>query len=87
MQVDDLTFDARSPAAAFSNKEFSNLFFKSTACLRAQQSSCFTEDSPWYAISRGGLDAMVMRFMDQLSVFANLPDSLAYANHTRYVVM
>jgi hypothetical protein len=46
-QAPNLTFDPHTPAAAFANQEFSNIFFKTTECLRADKSSCFPETSPW----------------------------------------
>jgi hypothetical protein len=36
-----------------------------------------------YGVTHSGLDAMVIRYMDEMTTFANLPDSLAYPNHTR----
>lgn len=36
-----------------------------------------------YGVTHSGLDAMVVRYMDEMDTFNNLPDSLAYPNHTR----
>jgi hypothetical protein len=33
-------------------------------------------------VTHSGLDAMVVRFIDEMTTFANLPDNLAYVNHT-----
>lgn len=72
-----------NPPAAFTYKDVSNIFFKTTDCLRFDKSGCFKEDSKYYSITRQGLDAMVYRFIDEMTVFVNLPDQLAYPNHTR----
>lgn len=37
-----------------------------------------------YGVTHSGLDAMVIRYLDEMTTFSNLPDSLAYPNHTRY---
>lgn len=37
-----------------------------------------------YGVTHSGLDSMVVRYMDEMNTFANLPDELAYPNHTRY---
>lgn len=36
-----------------------------------------------YGVTHSGLDAMVVRYMDEMTTFVNLPDELAYPNHTR----
>jgi len=36
-----------------------------------------------YGVTHSGLDAMVVRYIDEMTTFANLPDALAYPNHTR----
>jgi hypothetical protein len=46
-QATDLSFDPHTPAATFANEQFSQLFFKTTACLRIDQSTCFPETSEW----------------------------------------
>lgn len=84
LQAENLIYDVRSPAAAFANQDFSNIFFLTTGCLRADQSKCYPESSTYYHITHQGLDAMVYRFIDEMTVFANLPDNMAFPNHTRY---
>ncbi|KAF8055488.1 tmcC [Scenedesmus sp. PABB004] len=56
-----LHFNAHAPAAAFVNSEFSNIFFKTSACLRHDASLCYAPGSPWYDITHAGLDAMALR--------------------------
>eukprot|EP00775_Hariotina_reticulata_P007054 gene7054-7268_t len=80
----NVSFDPSAPAAAFSERQISNLFFKATNCLRQDQSTCYPPDSDLYAITHSGLDALVIAYIAQTIQFANLPDSLAYANHTSY---
>jgi len=36
-----------------------------------------------YDITHAGLDAMVTRYINDMVVFANLPNELAFANHSR----
>ena len=54
------------------------------SCLRNQQDSCYQPGDEFYDISHNGLDAMLTRWMDTYEAFANLPDELAFANHTLY---
>jgi hypothetical protein len=35
-----------------------SIFFKTKECLRDDQSSCYTEDSPYYDVTHNGLDAV-----------------------------
>eukprot|EP00775_Hariotina_reticulata_P009112 gene9112-9281_t len=79
-----MRYDDRAPAAAFSNPAFSNIFFKTTECLRLDQSTCFQPGSPWYDITHSGLDAMATRYLNDMVVFANLPNEIAFANHSSY---
>jgi hypothetical protein len=83
LQAEGLSFDPRTPAAAFANEDFSKLFFKTTECLRADKSTCLPKGDPYYDIAHTGLDAMVSRYIDQMTVFAALGNDLAYPNHTR----
>jgi hypothetical protein len=78
-------FDTNVPPAAFASKDFSELFFTSKVCLRTDQSTCFAPDSPYYAITHQGLDAMITRFIDEMNSFAKAPDNLAYPNHTAFM--
>eukprot|EP00883_Tetradesmus_obliquus_P002715 jgi/Sobl393_1/12921/SZX78204.1 len=82
--AEGLSFDPRTPAAAFANEDFSNLFFKTQACLRADKSTCLPKGDPYYDITHSGLDAMVSRYIDQMTVFAALSNDLAFPNHTSY---
>lgn len=36
-----------------------------------------------YDITHSGLDAMVTRYLNDMVVFANLPNEIAFANHSR----
>ena len=58
------------------------MFFKTKSCLRVDQSPCYNQDSPYYQITHGGLDAMVSRYIDEAKIFADLPDELAFGNHS-----
>eukprot|EP00775_Hariotina_reticulata_P001355 gene1355-1696_t len=78
------SYDDHAPAAAFSNQGFSNIFFKTRTCLRLDKSTCYTPESQWYGITHSGLDAMMMRYLEEMTTFANLPDHLAYPNSTSY---
>lgn len=35
-----------------------------------------------YGVTHSGLDAMVVRYMEEMATFANLPNNLAYVNHS-----
>jgi hypothetical protein len=37
---------------------------------------------PRYGVTHSGLDAMVVRYIEEMDIFAKLPDDLAYVNHT-----
>ncbi|KIY98973.1 hypothetical protein MNEG_8988 [Monoraphidium neglectum] len=80
----NVTFEAVAPASTFANEEFANLFFKTRSCLREVASNCFPPGHEFYDITHNGLDAMIMRWMDDYTAFAHLPDELAFANHTLY---
>lgn len=45
---------------------YQELLFKTTACMREEQASCFVKDHPFYPITHRGVDAMVKRFMDEV---------------------
>lgn len=79
----DVSFDRNAPAGAFANKEFAHLFFKTTRCLRQDQTGCFKPGTQYYEITHTGLDAMVTRFIEEMTLFSKLPDDLAYTNATR----
>lgn len=57
-----VSFDLQAPAAAFSDDRIATIFFRTTACLRHDQSMCYPQGSPWYDISHAGLDVMMRRF-------------------------
>uniref|UniRef100_A0A383VUJ6 PAS domain-containing protein n=1 Tax=Tetradesmus obliquus TaxID=3088 RepID=A0A383VUJ6_TETOB len=80
-----VTFDPVAPAAALTNADVADAFFKTTRCLRKDQSTCYPPDSEWYTITHSGIDAMMNRFLDNMEIFVNLPDELAFVNHTSYV--
>eukprot|EP00877_Chromochloris_zofingiensis_P013211 jgi/Chrzof1/8143/UNPLg00190.t1 len=80
----DVSFDRNAPAGAFANKEFAHLFFKTTRCLRQDQTGCFKPGTQYYEITHTGLDAMVTRFIEEMTLFSKLPDDLAYTNATSY---
>eukprot|EP00775_Hariotina_reticulata_P003515 gene3515-3785_t len=73
-----------APAAAFSNQGFSSIFFKTRGCLRLDKSACYGPGSQWFGITHSGLDAMMMRYLEEMTTFSNLPDNLAYPNATSY---
>lgn len=56
-----------------------DIFFRTTDCLRADQSSCYRPGDPYYDITHSGLDAQINRYIDETLMFASLPDSLTYA--------
>jgi len=39
-----------------------------------------------YGITHSGLDAMMMRYLEEMTTFVNLPNKLAYPNATRWAV-
>eukprot|EP00775_Hariotina_reticulata_P009651 gene9651-9811_t len=80
-----LTYSEKTPAAVFSNELFSNIFFKTSKCLRKDQSTCYPPGSEWYDITHTGLDAQLIRYIEEATVMVNLPDDLAYPNHTSYI--
>jgi hypothetical protein len=47
-----LTFDSHTPAATFANEQFSQIFFKTSDCLRADKGKCFPDTSPWWVAKR-----------------------------------
>jgi hypothetical protein len=57
----EVSFDFIAPAGAFASAEFAHLFFKTTDCLRFDQSTCFTKDSKYHDVTHHGLDAIMSR--------------------------
>jgi hypothetical protein len=49
------------------------------ACLLCHTTACTHR----YGVTHSGLDAMVVRYMDEMDTFVNLGDNLAFPNHTR----
>jgi hypothetical protein len=82
LQAEGLTFDATAPASAFQNAQLAHVFFKTKNCLRLDPITCYNEDSHYYQITHSGLDAMVSRYMDEAQIFADLPEELAFGNHS-----
>ncbi|WIA14495.1 hypothetical protein OEZ85_003017 [Tetradesmus obliquus] len=78
------TFDPVAPAAALSNGDVADTFFKTNRCLRKDQSTCFKPGSEYYSVTHSGIDAMMNAYIDKMEIFANLPDDLAFGNHTTY---
>jgi hypothetical protein len=78
-----ISFNPVAPAAAFADSSFSDLFFKTTECLRADKSSCYPPGNTYYDITHHGLDAMMQRYMQEIDILNKVPDEFLWPNHTR----
>lgn len=59
-----------SDGALFRSAAHAQLLFKAETCLRADQQGCFTETSPWYAVTHSGVDPMMRRLVDEAGLLA-----------------
>ena len=59
--ADQRVFEPVAPASAFADPAIADLFFRTTRCLRVDQSGCYNDPTdPLYAITHSGLDAQVI---------------------------
>lgn len=49
-----------------------HLLFGTETCLRLSQATCLDPSNPFYAISRHGLDAMVMRLAQETNLMSHI---------------
>eukprot|EP00878_Enallax_costatus_P025839 GHUV01027676.1.p1 GENE.GHUV01027676.1~~GHUV01027676.1.p1 ORF type:complete len:1421 (+),score=378.88 GHUV01027676.1:621-4883(+) len=81
----NVTFKPVAPASAFADLAISNLFFRTTACLRVDQSGCHNDPAdPFYQITHSGLDAQINRYIEEMLRFASLPIDQSLANAASY---
>ncbi len=73
-------FQEPSPAASFISPAFSDMFFKSDICFRFNQSTCYLPNSTWYQATRNGLNSMMMRCLEELSLL--IQDDNSVINYT-----
>ncbi len=73
-------FQEPSPAASFISPAFSDAFFKSDICFRFNQSTCYLPNSTWYQATRNGLNSMMMRCLEELSLL--IQDDNSVVNYT-----
>eukprot|EP00882_Tetradesmus_deserticola_P028078 GHRQ01031256.1.p1 GENE.GHRQ01031256.1~~GHRQ01031256.1.p1 ORF type:complete len:320 (+),score=90.34 GHRQ01031256.1:903-1862(+) len=59
---DDLS---TNQAAVFRDPNLAHIFFRSTNCLRKDQSSCYPQGHYFYDVAHNGLDAMATRFIEE----------------------
>lgn len=59
--------ELRSHVAEHASLGRAGLFFTTKDCLRADKSTCFAPDSPYYAVTHGGIDPMVSSDLLQAS--------------------
>src|SRR5690349_20804616 len=58
----NVTFKPYAPASSFADSKITNLFFRTTDCLRVDKSGCHNDPAdPFYQITHTGLDAQVSR--------------------------
>lgn len=76
-----------SSGALFRAVSHAQLLFRDALCLRKEQAGCVGEDSPWYVVTHGGVDAMMRRLVEEATLLAmDNPATIAPdASNTRCV--
>ncbi len=77
-------FQEPSPAASFISPAFTDMFFKSDICFRSNQSTCYAPNSTWYQATRNGLNSMMMRCLEELSLLIQDDNSVISYKNPRY---
>lgn len=80
-----VSFNTLAPASVFADARVNELFFKTTACLRIDQTQCWPPGHPYYQVTRQGLNAMVTRFLAEAKLVNSMTDELTFPAHPRYV--
>ncbi|GAX73197.1 hypothetical protein CEUSTIGMA_g650.t1 [Chlamydomonas eustigma] len=74
-------FQQPSPASTFVSASFSDLFFVDNECFRFNQSSCYTVNSTWYEATHHGLNSMMIRVLDELTLLTqDANPNITYTN-------
>ncbi|KAG2447634.1 hypothetical protein HYH02_007552 [Chlamydomonas schloesseri] len=73
-----------SPASTFASSMFSNSFFRTKKCFRWDPKNCLATTSPYYTVSRNGLDGMVRRVITEMTLLSLDDDRDAVYNKSRY---
>lgn len=69
---------------AYQSPAHAELFFTTTACLRANQSTCLPPSDPNYEITHSGLNAMINQFIQMANLLAGDPVSALGPSNARY---
>lgn len=80
----DSRFQATIAPLTFQNAALVYKFFYSTACMRQNQATCLLPTNPLYLVTHSGLDAMIVRFIDEAVLYSNDPISTLNCNSSRY---
>eukprot|EP00879_Flechtneria_rotunda_P022137 GHRR01023358.1.p1 GENE.GHRR01023358.1~~GHRR01023358.1.p1 ORF type:complete len:763 (+),score=195.35 GHRR01023358.1:255-2291(+) len=65
--------DPTANAGVFEDPRIADIFFKTTNCLRLDQSTCWQQGSDWYDITHAGIDAMMQRILNDMAIYLGLP--------------
>ncbi|KAG2423294.1 hypothetical protein HXX76_015443 [Chlamydomonas incerta] len=82
-QVND-SHPIAAPASTFASSAFSASFFRTKRCFRWDPKNCLATTSPYYTVSRNGLDGMVRRVITEMTLLSLDDDRDAVYNKSRY---